>query len=68
MIYTSKPFAFPHYGLVAGRIEIDLAHEQRPLQRHIWTRADGTIDAEKWIPTIRATPESLLAKGWKLVA
>ena len=51
MIYVSKPFPFPHYDLVSGRIEVDLTHHFRPLQRHIWTRADGIEDVESdaWI-------------------
>ena len=64
MIFQSKDFKFPHYGLKAGRIEIDLSVPERPLQRHIWIREDGSEDAEKWIASIRDTPERLLAKGW----
>jgi hypothetical protein len=64
MIYTSRPFKFPHYGLVSGRIQVDLTHSVRPLQRHIWTRADGSEDAEPWIATIRETEERLLANGF----
>lgn len=31
------------------RIELDITAPERPLQRHIWTLKDGTVDAEDWI-------------------
>jgi hypothetical protein len=68
-IYRSKQFDFPHYGLISGHIEIDNSFPLRPLQRHIWTRQDGSEDAEEWISTIRVQPEEqLLAKGWTKLA
>ncbi len=41
MIYQSKQFSYPHYGMKSGRIEIDLTDPHRPLQRHI-------LDAAGW--------------------
>lgn len=65
--YTTKTHSYPHYGMAAYRIEIDISEPLRPLQRHIWTRADGSVDEEAWIATIRTSPDKLIATGYSLV-
>lgn len=46
----SREVEYPHYGQRSYHIEIrrdgPIAH-----QRHVWTRADGSVDVEDWIPT-----------------
>lgn len=63
-IYKSRTFPYPHYGLIAGRIEIDLADPHRPMQRHIWIKEDGREDAEGWIPSLPTTSQRLLDCMW----
>ncbi len=51
---------------IAGyQIEVDLSDRHRPLQRHIWTKRDGAVDAEEWIGSIPDTAERLLSRGWE---
>lgn len=67
MIYTTKNIAYGHYGMAAYRIEIDNTLPVAPLQRHIWTRDDGTEMTEEWIRSIRQSPERLLASGYTAI-
>jgi len=66
-IFTSKECKFNHYGLVSYRIEIDLSMPLRPLQRHIWTRDDGTEEVQEWILSAKTTASNLVADGWSQI-
>ena len=66
-IFTSREMPYGHYGLRSFRIEVDLTEHHHPLQRHIWTRDDGSVDAEEWVRSIPDTPERLIANGWSAV-
>ncbi len=46
----SREVEYPHYGQRSYHIEIrqdgPIAH-----QRHVWTREDGWVEVDEWIPT-----------------
>lgn len=66
-IYTSKDCPFNYYGFLTYRIEIDLTNNHVPLQRHIWTKNDGSKREDEWVPTgLNQTKDKLLKEGWKL--
>jgi hypothetical protein len=67
-IYTTDRKPYPHFGYTAYRIEVDASVPQRPLQRHIWTRADGTEEAEAWILSPGTKVERLIADGFTPIA
>ena len=62
---TTIDTTFGHYGFASYRIEVDATEPHRPMQRHIWTRDDGTVEVEQWIPTISASREALLKCGFR---
>jgi hypothetical protein len=67
LILTTSEVPYPYYGMRSYRIEIDLSERHHPLQRHIWTREDGTVDVQEWIRTIPETKEGALQRGYRVI-
>lgn len=66
-IYRSKEVDYPYYGNKSYHILLDITDSKRPLQTHVWTKEDGSIDVQAWIPSIKESAESLEKKGWTKV-
>jgi hypothetical protein len=67
MLYTTQEIAYGHFGNKSYRIEIDLSSRYRPMQRHIWTRDDGSVRNDDWIDAVSADESDLLKRGYKKV-
>jgi len=64
MIFTSPQILFPHYSFKSYRIEVDMTQPRLPLQRHIWTMSDGSIQEDEWFNSLSQTEEDLIKRGF----
>ena len=56
-IYSTEPREYGYYGMKSYRIEKMRTEHGQLMQRHVWTRDDGTIQTEKWICSIESKNE-----------
>jgi hypothetical protein len=68
MTYTTAEIAYSHYGNVSYRIELDLSNPHRHMQRHIWTRETGEVEAQDWIDAGRISERDLERGKYRPVA
>lgn len=64
MIFTSPEIPFNHYDFKSYRIEIDMTQPRVPLQRHIWTNSNGTMQRDEWVGSVVQTEKDLIERGF----
>lgn len=65
MKFTTQEMQYGHFGARSYRIEMDLTNPQRPMQRHIWSMEDGSVDVRNWIYAGQRTEADLLRHGYE---
>lgn len=61
--HTTNEIPFVFHGMRCYRIEI-INDNVRPMQRHVWTRADGSVDVQPWIRGFHCEPKALEQGRW----